>query len=83
MLCSHKRNLADAQIKMIAEKGRVIGINFYSDFLINTGNAQILDIIRHIEHISALAGISCVGFGADLDGGQGNPAPGDDRCREF
>lgn len=67
-LCSHKRNLADAQIKMIAEKGGVIGINFYSDFLINTGNAQILDIIRHIEHISALAGISCVGFGADLDG---------------
>lgn len=67
-VCNHKRNLTDAQIKSIAARGGVIGINLYSDFLVNSGNARLLDIIKHIEHIAALAGTSCIGIGADFDG---------------
>lgn len=73
-LCGHRRNLTDEQIKTIADLGGVIGINFCPDFLNHSGNADILDIIRHIEYISALAGMGCVGFGADLDGIDSLPA---------
>lgn len=67
-LCGHRRNLTDNQIKAIAKTGGVIGINLCPSFLNNSGNAEILDIIRHIEHISALAGTQYVGFGCDFDG---------------
>ncbi|NLM74729.1 MAG: membrane dipeptidase [Clostridiaceae bacterium] len=67
-LCSHNRNLTDRQIKAIARSGGVIGINFYSFFLENSGNAHILDIIRHIEYIASLVGTEYIGFGADFDG---------------
>lgn len=67
-LCSHRRNLTDKQIKDIANRGGVIGINFYPPFLNNTGNAHLMDIIRHIEYFSALVGPKHIGFGSDFDG---------------
>lgn len=67
-ICRHRRNLTDAQIKALAEKGGIIGINLCPDFLNDSGNAQILDIIKHIEHISSLVGFAHVGFGCDFDG---------------
>ncbi len=66
-LCSHKRNLTDEQIKVIADTGGVIGINFASSFL-NSGQAGKQDIIQHIDHIADLVGIDYVGFGSDFDG---------------
>ncbi len=73
-VCSHRRNLTDEQIKDIAKSGGVIGINLCPDFLSNSGNADIMDIIRHIEHISALVGTAFIGFGCDLDGIDNLPA---------
>ncbi|HHW23370.1 MAG TPA: M19 family membrane dipeptidase [Clostridiaceae bacterium] len=67
-LCKHRRNLTDSQIISIAKRGGIIGINLFPPFLTDSGNALILDIIRHIEYISALVGISYVGFGFDFDG---------------
>lgn len=67
-VCPHRRNLADEQISCIAKSGGVIGINLCPDFLNNSGNADLMDIIRHIEHISALVGTSSIGFGCDFDG---------------
>lgn len=67
-VCSHRRNLTDEQINCISKSGGVIGINLCPDFLNNTVNADIMDIIRHIEHISALVGTKYVGFGCDFDG---------------
>jgi microsomal dipeptidase-like Zn-dependent dipeptidase len=34
-LCNHRRNLDDAQLKMLGEKGGVVGLNFYNCFLNN------------------------------------------------
>ncbi|MGI6084796.1 MAG: dipeptidase [Acetivibrionales bacterium] len=73
-VCSHRRNLTDRQICAIAKSGGVIGINLCPDFLNNSGNAGIMDIIRHIEHISALAGTKSIGFGCDFDGIDNLPA---------
>ena len=73
-VCSHRRNLTDEQISCIAKGGGVIGINLCPDFLNNSGNADIMDIIRHIEHISALVGTEFIGFGCDFDGIDNLPA---------
>lgn len=67
-ICAHPRNLSDEQVKAIALKGGVIGINFYPSFLNKTGEAGIIDIIKHIEYIAGLAGIDCIAFGSDFDG---------------
>lgn len=67
-LCRHKRNLKDEQIKAIAQKGGVIGINFAPHFLRDDGKATIDDVLNHIDHISELVGTKYVGFGSDFDG---------------
>ncbi len=67
-ICPHRRNLTDNQINSIAKNSGLIGINLCPDFLNNSGNADLMDIIRHIEHISALVGTAFLGFGCDFDG---------------
>ncbi len=67
-ICSHIRNLNDDQIIAIKENGGVIGINLYPDFLNNSGEAELKDVINHIEYISGLIGIEHIGLGADFDG---------------
>ena len=66
-LCDHPRNLTDEQIKALAQKGGVIGINFYSKFLTG-GQAGLNDVVRHIDHICSLVGSDHVGLGSDFDG---------------
>lgn len=72
-LCDHPRNLTDEQIKAIAEKNGVIGINFYPKFLVKKGEATIDDVIKHMEHIIKIAGIDYVGLGSDFDGISSTP----------
>jgi len=67
-LCDHPRNLTDEQLKAIAEKNGVIGINFYPRFLVKEGEATIDDLIKHIEHIEKTIGINHIGLGSDFDG---------------
>lgn len=73
-LCARGRNLPDDLIKYIAEKGGVIGANYYGPFLCDTPNEQgiffshIKDIVHHICHISDIGGIYCIGLGSDFDG---------------
>lgn len=67
-LCSHRRNLNDDQILVMKKKQCVIGINYYSRFLVNEGRGSLTDVIRHIEYIASLGGIDCVGLGSDFDG---------------
>lgn len=67
-ICPHCRNLTDEQIRVIAEKRGVIGINLYPFFLEKNGNADIEDILRHIDYIINIGGDECVGFGCDFDG---------------
>ena len=67
-LCSHKRNLDDRMLKELARAGGVTGINMFSCFLSDKCEADINDVIRHIEYICSLIGPSYVGFGSDFDG---------------
>ncbi|WP_458413831.1 dipeptidase [Schinkia sp. CFF1] len=68
-LFQHHRNLKDEQIKAIIQKNGVIGVTFVPDFLSgDKQNAEIKDVIRHIEHICSLGGESHIGLGSDFDG---------------
>lgn len=73
-LCKRGRNLPDEFIRAIAEKGGVIGANYYGPFLSNTPNVlgcyygYVSDIVSHIRHITNVGGIDCMGLGSDFDG---------------
>ncbi|MDR1835479.1 MAG: dipeptidase [Fusobacteriaceae bacterium] len=67
-LAPHKRNLTDAMIRNLAEKGGIMGINFYGLFLGNTGPGTIRNIVAHIKHIKNKGGIDCISIGSDFDG---------------
>jgi len=65
-LKKHFRNLKDDQIKAIAEKKGVIGINFWSKV---TGlDNDVASLVDHIDYIVKQVGIDHVGFGSDFDG---------------
>lgn len=67
-VCNHKRNLTDEQFLDLKINGGVCGINLYSNFLNETGNANLGDVIKHIEHFCSLGGEDNIGLGADFDG---------------
>ena len=67
-LCKHPRNLTDEMIKALAEKGGVVGVNFYPYFLWESGNATVEHIVNHIWHIYQVGGEDVLAFGTDFDG---------------
>lgn len=67
-LRNHYRNLYDWQIQDIANSGGVIGVVFYPYFLNGSSNANINDVIAHIDYIKNLVGIDYVAIGSDFDG---------------
>lgn len=62
------RNLTDDMIKVLSNKGGVMGINFCNYFLGNSKISKIDDIIKHINHIVNVGGIDVVSIGTDFDG---------------
>ncbi|WP_054949811.1 dipeptidase [Numidum massiliense] len=72
-MCSHPRNLDDAQIKAIIARGGVIGLTFVPWFVDdrcteNDNRAQATTLLKHIDHICSLGGEHHVAFGSDFDG---------------
>jgi membrane dipeptidase len=68
-LFDHPRNLTDAQIRAIADKGGVIGATFVTFFLTaHPEQATLDDLLNHIDHLVNVGGIEHVGIGSDYDG---------------
>lgn len=67
-LCGHRRNLNKRQIASIAERGGVIGINFYPPFVRSDDAATIDDVVRHIETVCEWGGVRAAALGSDFDG---------------
>ena len=67
-LTPHSRNLTDQQIRMIARKGGVIGLNFANHFLGDSPISRIDDIVRHGLYIYKVGGADVVALGTDFDG---------------
>lgn len=70
-LCDVPRNLSDAQMKALAEKGGVMQITLYNGFLKNGGQADIYDALAHLNHAIDIMGTDAVGIGTDFDGDGG------------
>ena len=70
-VCGHKRNLADWQLREIADRGGIVGFNYYNDFLNDRGEeATRDDALRHIDHILEVAGEDLLALGSDYDGSE-------------
>lgn len=67
----HERNLTDDMIKLLAEKGGIMGLNIESFFL-NEGEPTTIstvgDMVRHLKHIKNIGGIDVMAIGTDFDG---------------
>ncbi len=62
------RNITDAQIKACAQKGGVIGLPVFADFVFDTRVRQptLDDWVKHMDHLVNKAGIDHVGIGCDM-----------------
>lgn len=67
-LCQHPRNLNDEQLRALIKRNSMIGVTFVPQFLISEKQANIADIVKHIEYICSLGGENNIGFGSDFDG---------------
>lgn len=82
-LANWNRQLTDEQIKVLIERGAVIGMAFDAIMMVHGWqhkrsrpqdfNLRLEKIVEHIDHICQIAGNARhVGIGSDLDGGFGN-----------
>lgn len=70
-VCGHPRNLTDFQFKAIAERGGLVGINYYRSFITDaagTDDATFDDLSFHINHFLHLGGEKTIALGSDFDG---------------
>ena len=73
-VCRHCRNLTDEMIRGIGEKGGVMGVNYFTEFLRDKEKfgdpmkTSLDDMVAHIRRIIRVGGIDSVGLGSDFDG---------------
>ncbi len=66
-VCPHMRNLKDEQIKALAQKGGIMGINFYPKF-VGSKKEGLHRIIDHVDYVINLVGADHLCLGGDFDG---------------
>ena len=67
-ILEHSRNLNDAQIMAIVERGGIIGFNMYKPFVSTKKTATINDIMAHFKHWIDIGAGDHIGLGCDFDG---------------
>lgn len=71
-ISASSRNLTDRQLRMIAETGGLVGLNFASGFLRPDGRRLPVEgfdiILRHLDHLLGILGEHGVALGSDFDG---------------
>ncbi len=66
-VCDHPRNMTDDMIRVMADRGGVMGMNFAPGFVHPT-LATVQGVVDHIDYIVNLVGPDHVGLGSDFDG---------------
>lgn len=68
-VADHPRNLTDDQIRILAKRGGLMGLNYYVRFLRDDGAPCTMDdLLRHTDKILSLGGENCLALGSDYDG---------------
>ncbi|UCD75966.1 MAG: membrane dipeptidase [Phycisphaerales bacterium] len=69
-----QRMLRDDQIKAIADRDGIVGLNLYGPQLVDDRRATIADCVAHVERVCELMGHKRgTALGSDMDGGFGPP----------
>ncbi len=74
-LSPHPRNMTDDMIKILAENGGIMGLNFAPCFLnedITLEDSKIELMVKHLNHIKNIGGEDVIALGSDFDGISGN-----------
>ena len=62
-----RRNLRDDQIRRIADRGGVIGINGCSAIVSDRQDCDMFEtLLQHMDHLLQTGGIDCIGLGFDM-----------------
>lgn len=69
-VCPSERNIKDDQIKAIARRGGVIGLNGYPAFVAAQKRPAIDDLLDHADHMARLVGVDHIALGLDYWQGQ-------------
>ncbi|NXP74053.1 DPEP1 Dipeptidase, partial [Ramphastos sulfuratus] len=67
-ICSHRRNVPDDVLSLVASTGSLVMINFYNEYVTCSDTARLADVADHMDYVKNLAGAQSVGFGGDYDG---------------
>ena len=67
-ITNHSRNLKDDMIKLLSEKGGIIGLTFNAEFVGQEKISRVSNIIKHLKHIYSVGGIDVIALGSDFDG---------------
>ncbi len=68
-VCAHPRNLADWQLREIAAREGIVGLNYCRHFVSDAHpDPSPEDMLRHIDHILETAGEDVLALGSDYDG---------------
>jgi len=66
-LCPSMRNLTDDQILCIGERGGMVGMNSYHNFVSQNESDKNLEmLLNHLEYVAEKIGLDKVGFGLDF-----------------
>lgn len=66
-LCNVPRNISDEQIRAISERGGLVGLNSFNEFVhIDRDKQDIHHLANHLDHMVEIAGIEHVSFGFDF-----------------
>jgi len=63
-VADHPRNKSDAELRLLAERGGVIGL-YFMPYLRLDGQPMAADLIAHLEHAISVCGEDHVGVGTD------------------
>lgn len=63
-LADHPRNKSDAELRLLADRGGVVGL-YFMPYLRLAGQPRAADLIAHLEHAVQVCGEDHVGLGTD------------------
>lgn len=72
-VCSHRRNMTDDMIRILADKGGVMGLNLGPEFVGQVeGATRMEDLVKQVLHIRNVGGSEVLALGSDFDGVHGD-----------
>jgi len=67
LVANSTRCKTDEAIRRMAAKGGVFGVTMVRPFVRPGGRATIENVLDHVDHVAAVAGVESVGVGTDVD----------------